>query len=182
MKSTALLMEDHKLMLRVLNVLAEMASSAEREHCVNQEDVKDVVDFLRGFGDRYHQGREEGVLFPALLRASPQQNYEELAGQIFEHNRQRSLIDGLHDSIHTKKTKEFIYCARHLNLMLRSHMEQEDNTVFRLVDSTLSAAEDEQVAKDIGVYDQYWQDHELFGLLRRLERLEEKYFKKTRAS
>jgi hemerythrin-like domain-containing protein len=179
MKSTALLMEDHRLMLRVLDVLAEMASRAEREHYVNPEDVAGVVDFLRGFGDRYHQGREEGVLFPALLRVSPQRNYRELSGQIFEHNRQRSLIEGLHDSILTKKAKEFIYCARHLNLLLRAHMEQEDNTVFRLVDSTLSAAEDEQVARDMKVYDQYWQDRELSGLLLRLEKLESKYLNKA---
>jgi hemerythrin-like domain-containing protein len=181
MKSTALLIEDHKLMLRVLDVLDEMASRVEREHDVNQEDVEDVVDFLRGFGDSYHQGREEGVLFPALLRASPEKSYHELCGQVFEHNRQRSLIDGLQDSILTKKAKEFIYCARHLSLMLRAHMEQEDSTVFRLVDSTLSAAEDEQVATDIKVYDQSWQDRELSGLLRRLEKLEAKYLKKARA-
>ena len=181
MKSIALLMEDHKVMLRVLDVLAEMASRAEREQYVNQEDIKDVVDFLRGFGDSYHQGREEGVLFPALLRVSPQQNYHELSGQVFEHNRQRSLIEGLHDSILTKKTKEFIYCARHLNLLLRAHMEQEDNTVFRLVDSTLSADEDERVARDLKAYDQSWQDRELSGLLRRLEKLEAKYFKEVRA-
>ena len=47
--------------------------------------------------------------------------------------------------------------------------------------STYSADEDERVARELKVYDQCWQDRELSGLLRRLEKLEAKYLKKVRA-
>src|SRR4029450_4423654 len=104
-----------------------------------------------------------------------QKNYQRLCGLIFEHERQRSLIEGLHDTVFTKNSKDFIYYAKRLNGVLREHVRDEDETVFPLVASTLSAADDERVALEMKAYDKAWQAKELQGHLQRLSDLVSKY-------
>ena len=54
-------------------------------------------------------------------------------------------------------------------------MREEEDTLFPLVQSTLSAAEDERVALELETYDTAWQEKELSRQLRRLADLELKY-------
>lgn len=180
-RSTALLLQDHKRLLQVVNVLEEMAAGAGRDQNLNETHVKDLLEFLQDFGDRHHQGKEEEVLFPALLQGPAQKNYRELCGLVFEHNKQRSLIEDLQDSALTKKTQKFVFYATRLIGILRSHVRQEEEILFPLVDATLSPADDDRVVKEMKSYDQQWQDRELSGMLRRLDALESKYLRKARA-
>jgi hemerythrin-like domain-containing protein len=179
MKSTALLLEDHKHILRALRVLEEMAALVKRGNKKNDKDVQDVLEFLNGFADRIHQGREESILFPALLRDPGQKNYKELSGLIFEHNRQRSLIEGLHDSIASKEPKDFVYYATRFVEILRHHIQEEEQTLFPLSNSTLSPAEDERIAEGMQNEDRVWQDQNVARLLHQLDYLESKYTAKT---
>jgi len=178
MKSRNVLLADHSQILRALTVLEEMALRVQRWQEPNEKDVKSLVAFLRGFADTHHQGREEFVLFPALLRDCGQKNYRELCSLIFEHNRQRSMIDGIADSMFTRKKKDFVYYANNLVKILRSPLKEEDEFLFPLMELTFSPADDERVAHDMKVYDHQWQEKELPGLLRSLDKLASKYFSK----
>jgi len=175
MKSTTLLIEDHKHMLRALRVLEAISMSAECGHPTNESDVRDIVEFLVGFGDRIHQGREESILFPALLRDNAQKHYPELYGLIFDHNRQRSLIEGLQESMLSKEKKVFVYCARRLVGILRHHIQEEEDSLFPLANSTLSPDEDACVAADMEAQDKAWHDENIPRLFRRLDCLEANY-------
>jgi hemerythrin-like domain-containing protein len=179
MKSTNLLADDHRQILRVLNVLEEMAARVQRGEEPVETDVKRVVEFLEGFGDSHHQGREESVLFPALLRDRGQKNHRELSHMIFEHNRQRSLIGGIADSMLTRKRKDFVYYASHLVKILRTHLREEEDLLFPLIQATLSPNDDEGVVRDMTDYDRQWQERELSGLLRSLDNLESTYCRKA---
>ena len=70
MKSTDLLMQEHKLILRALDVLDAVADSMESTGTADQADVDKVLNFLRWFADAHHQAKEETILFPALKRAA----------------------------------------------------------------------------------------------------------------
>ena len=152
MKATLLLKSDHKQILRALSVLEEMVARVQLGARPDATDVRGVVDFLNGFGDYHHQGREEFVVFPALLRDRGQKNYKELAGMIYEHNRQRSLLEGLQDSLLTRKTADFIYCATTLIKILREHVREEEDVLFPLIDAMFSPSEDERVAQGMTAY------------------------------
>jgi hemerythrin-like domain-containing protein len=116
-----------------------------------------------------------------LLQGPGQKNYRELCTLIFEHNRQRSLIEGLQDSALAKKTEKFVFYATRLTGILRTHIQQEEDILFPLVDATLSAAEDDRVVTAMKAYDKQWQDRELPGLLGKLDRLEAEYLRKAHA-
>jgi hemerythrin-like domain-containing protein len=177
MKSRNLLLEDHRHILRVLNVLEEMAARVQRGQKPNENDVKGVVEFLKGFGDSRHQGKEESVLFPALLRGSGQKNYRELCHLIYEHNQERTMVNRIADSLMPRKTKDFVYFAGHLVTILRSHLKEEDEVLLPLMKETFSAADDERVAREMKTYDRRWKG-DLAGLLLSLDNLESKYCRK----
>jgi hemerythrin-like domain-containing protein len=177
MKSTELLVEDHRHMLAALDILVEMASRSAIEG-LNDADVECVLRFFKDFGDRHHQGIEESILFPAVLQDKTQKNYHKLCGLIFEHNRQRSIMEGLQDSMLTRNKKDFAYYAGSLNEIVRAHIREEEEVVFPLVQSTLSAADDERVVQEMKAYDAVWQEKELAAQVRRLADLELKYLRR----
>jgi hemerythrin-like domain-containing protein len=175
MKSTTLLIEDHKHILRAIDVLERLAACSESGETPSQDDVQDIVTFLKGFVDRFHHGREECVLFPALLSDRGQKHYKELRSLTFEHNRQQFLVEGIQDSARGKNAKEFTYCARRLAEIMREHIKEEATTSFPLVDSTISPATDEIVFRGMKAHDNLWQHNKLPLLLRRLDDLATKY-------
>jgi hemerythrin-like domain-containing protein len=175
MKSIDLLLEDHRHLLLASGILDEMAASVERGQAVREADLEDLLRFFEEFGDRHHQGVEEGVLFPALLLDPAQKHYQRLHGLVFEHERQRSLIDGLYDSLVTKSIKDFSYCARRFSDLLRRHIKEEEETFFPLVKSTLSVEDDHRVEQQMKAYDKSWQESALGSHLQRLSAMESKY-------
>ena len=181
MKSTALLLDDHKYILRVLEVLEEMATRARHGQEPDGQDLKDILEFLERFCDRIHQGREEGILFPALLRDRSQKNYPKLSSLLFDHNRERFLVQGLQESLLASSRRDFVFCATRLVEVLREHINEEEATLFPLADSTFSHADDAQIAADMKGFDKLWQDKMFPALLSRLDELESKYLGKAHA-
>src|SRR2546422_5690958 len=70
MKCTDLLIQEHKIILRAMDVLDHMATRVENSQPVAPEDVETLLRFLRGFADDHHQAQEESALFPELMRTS----------------------------------------------------------------------------------------------------------------
>jgi len=66
MRATEILMEEHRVIERVLDCLERMAELGQEDGHVEAPPARDVVDFLRAFADRRHHGKEEERLFPIL--------------------------------------------------------------------------------------------------------------------
>jgi hemerythrin-like domain-containing protein len=179
MKTTKVLMDEHKHILRALNVLEQMAECAERGETVGNRDVEDILRFLKMFADDHHQGKEESVLFPAMLKASQPVQVAALNQMIFEHDQERSLVEGLEDALRTNQGSEFVYFAERLIHILRTHIYKEDHVLFELADSILSEEQDAQAARELDKYNLAWKEKALDGLLERLQRLEWKYLART---
>jgi len=140
-------------MFRALNVIDAMTARVENGEMADAKDVESVLKFLQCYGDYYHQEREESVLFPALLKASHSKEYEELCTISFEHNRERSLIEGIHESVLTRKACDFVYFARRLSELMRAHIQMEEEGVFRRADAIFDEAGDKCVMQDLVRYD-----------------------------
>jgi hemerythrin-like domain-containing protein len=175
MKSTTQLSEDHLYILRALSVLEQMSAQARRGTRINDADIESLIVFFRAFADRHHQGKEEGVFFPALLKDQGQKHYRDLCALVFEHNRERFLIEGIEDAVRFKKQQYFPDYAERLVRVLRAHIESEEHELFKLAEETLSSAEDEQVAFEMRNYEWLWQQQAIPALIHRLEELEAQY-------
>lgn len=175
MKTTDLLMEEHRHILRALDVMEHMAARADQGERLDQNDVESVLSFLRFFADDHHQTKEESILFPALLKASRAEEHACLCRMTFEHNQQRSLVEGIEDALHTRKGSDFVYYVRRLSNIVRAHIEEEDNVLFKHADALLTAEEDERISREIGSFDSSKRKKTLTPLLESLAALEIKY-------
>src|SRR5687767_6279781 len=102
MKSTRFLTDEHKLILRALDVLDAMVVIGESKGVLDQSDVDRLLDFLRWFGDAIHQAKEEAVLFPAMKAASAAQN-RPIDHMTIEHRQERSLIEEIETTVRLRR-------------------------------------------------------------------------------
>jgi hemerythrin-like domain-containing protein len=179
MKATSVLMDEHKYIIRTLNVLTQMAVNVENGKSPDDRDVEDILLILRQFADDHHQVKEEAVLFPAMIDAMNPTQLDGLRRMIFEHDQERSLVEGLEDSLRTNKGKDFIYFAERLNHVLRTHIYKEDHILFEMAAAAFSAEVDERVARELKDFDAECREKVLAPLLQRLHVMERKYLGKA---
>ena len=165
MKCTDVLMKEHKIILRALEVLDQMASRVAEGQPVDAGDVQALLRFLRKFGDDLHQAKEESALFPELMRTAAA-NQPALKQMLFEHDQERSLVEGLEDSLRTQKGGEFAQLAGRLRDLLRTHILKEDTILFEIVEQSLSPEQDERVTRG---FNQFQISLDFLADLRRLE-------------
>jgi hemerythrin-like domain-containing protein len=165
MKCTDLLTQDHKVILRALDVLEHMARRVENKQAVEPRDVEVLLRFLRTFADDHHQTKEESALFPELMRTSAASEGP-LRQMIFEHDQERSLVEGLEDALYTKKGLDFVQLANRLVALIRCHIYKEDNILFDIVERALSIEQDEVVTRHLN---EFQMDPNHLADLRRLE-------------
>jgi hemerythrin-like domain-containing protein len=139
---------------------------------IDQEDAATLLRFIRRFADEYHHLKEEGALFPEVMRTSEAQGGP-LRHLLFEHNQERSLVEGLEDALHTGKSSDFVLFANRLTDRVRNHIEKEDGILFPILEVLISNSLDEKVRTQ---FEKCQLDP---GLLDDLRRLESKYLRNT---
>jgi hemerythrin-like domain-containing protein len=180
MRCTELLDKDHQIILRALDVLEQMADEVKKGHSVKPEDVESIVRFLKEFEDEHHQTKEESALFPVLLKnAGPQQS--RLGQILFEHDQERSLVDGLEEALKTQHGKDFVHFAERLITLLRAHIYKEEFGLFGFIERTLSNEEDSRVVVEFARFDEALERGSGNELLNRLQILEDKYLRRRSA-
>jgi hemerythrin-like domain-containing protein len=177
MKSTDLLIQEHKLILRALDVLDAISASMEKTATVEQADVDKVVDFLRWFADSHHQAKEETILFPALKRAAATQN-RPVDHMMLEHDQERSLVEEMEKDLRLANLSGFVSCANRLSSTLRNHIYKEDRILFETVDAVLNVRDDEAVLEQLKHFDTPLDKKALQERLEALRSLEWKYLRK----
>ena len=174
MKSTDLLIQDHKLILRCLDVLENIAMNVQQGGHADAKDVEAILRFFRGFADNYHLAKEESALFPEMLRTAPPPG-SPLHHILFQHDQARSLVEAIEEALLTQQAAEFVEFARRLLNLVRQHIETEENVLYDIAARSMTPEQDERIASDLSTFEM---DP---GYLADLRRLEWKYLNKTTA-
>ena len=75
MTPTEDLINEHKAIKVMLSIMTKIAENIKANKGYYIKDVEQIVDFLKTFADKCHHGKEENVLFPALVLAGiPKEN------------------------------------------------------------------------------------------------------------
>jgi hemerythrin-like domain-containing protein len=171
-------MQEHKLILRALDLLDAMSASAERDGRVDEADLGRVLDFLRWFGDAHHQAKEERILFPALKKAAEAQN-RPLQHMILEHEQDRALIEKIETAVRVAQIPEFISCANKLSSTLRNHIYKEDQILFEEACRALDAEADDNALSRLSHFETDFDKELLEVTLHNLRSLEWKYLRRS---
>ena len=177
MKSTEFLIQEHKVILRALDVLDGISAVIEKNEAAAHDDVDRVLDFLRWFADAHHQAKEETILFPALRSAAASQN-RPVEHMTLEHDQERFLVEEVEKDLRLAKAGEFVAHANRLSSTLRNHIYKEDHILFETADSVFSPAEDDLVFERLTHFETALDKQVLEEKLRDLRSLEWKYLRR----
>jgi hemerythrin-like domain-containing protein len=155
-----------------------MSTRAIKDGTYNREDVEAILLILRVFGDDYHQAKEEGTLFPVFAAVCDRSEYAAVRHVLFEHEQDRSLIEGMEDAVHRSNAAQFAEYAQRLATILRNHIYKEDNILFEKINGALSKDDDARVVRDFEGFDREFQKKEQ-EIMHRLRVLEWKYLRKS---
>jgi hemerythrin-like domain-containing protein len=164
MKCTELVIRDHVIIRRALDILDGMVRKLESNQRIEISDVTAILKFLRLFADEYHQTLEEEVLFPALLKAAPDES--RLRHIVWEHGEERRAMACIDDALRSKVGKDFVRNTRRLCHLLRNHFTKEERVLCDVAEQCLSPDQDNAIAAE---FERNWKQPEFYTNLSRLE-------------
>ena len=147
------LKHDHRIIERALRGLDGICLRLRWGERVPLTALSEAVDFMSTFADRYHHGKEETHLFPALERQGIMREGGPLAALEHQHHVERELTDRMVSALEAYKDREpdaamrFHDAARRYTDHLIAHMEREDSILFRIAGEILDVEEKRQLGR-----------------------------------
>lgn len=145
MKATQQLKEEHSAVLLMLQVLEKLVDRLGNGDQTAAKDLPAIIDFLKGFVDRCHHGKEEEWLFPALEAAGIPRQGGPIGVMLQEHEAGRSFIQDMVKTLDRLEAGEGQTALReaaysYIQLLI-NHIRKENEVLFNMADQRLTAAE-----------------------------------------
>lgn len=153
MKATDVLMQEHRVIERVLDALEVAAGHLDRSGPVRPGFFLEAADFIAGFADGCHHRKEEGVLFGAMIESGAPREGGAIDMMLDEHEQGRAFTRTMRDGARrlengdTNARRQVVAAARGYVALLRDHILKEDEMLFPLADEMLSPERHDAVMK-----------------------------------
>jgi len=133
------LMNDHEAILSAIQILDRMIATLDKTSSVDGKDIHDFIGFLKEFADKCHHGKEEGHLFPAMVRAGIPEQGGPIGVMLAEHARGRQFIREMEDAISNNVDYvKFRAAASGYATLLRTHIHKENGILFPMAERVLT--------------------------------------------
>jgi hemerythrin-like domain-containing protein len=142
-----ILMDEHRVIERVLSCLEKLTGRCQTRKRLDAESARQMIAFFRGYADRRHHGKEEDLLFPLMTERGVPTEGGPIGVMRYEHERGRDHITAMEQAIdgaaegRQADLDAFIEEARGYIGMLREHIQKEDHCLFAISRQVLAAAD-----------------------------------------
>lgn len=158
MQSRGLLMIEHRLIERVIQVVIDGLDQIQSTKTVDPLFIDKVIDFIQMYADRTHHGKEEDIMFAELaqrtLSAHDQQYMNELIEEhVFARKTTKALIDA-NDRYRNGDSSAVPDIMEKLSTLVEfypKHIQKEDKIFFPASRSYLSEEE------DLNMLEEFWE-------------------------
>ena len=134
------LRHDHDAINTAFLILDGMIERFQKNGDLDRVDSLSFIGFLKEFADKCHHGKEEGILFPELIKAGIPQEGGPIGVMLSEHVEGRRLIKEMEESVGQKPDlTKFINSAHQYESLLKNHIQKENNVLFPMADRTLDS-------------------------------------------
>ena len=153
------LMSEHRLIERALDSLVAFADEVSRKTTDEKEELGRYVTFIRAFADAYHHGKEEDILFAAMVEAGFSRESGPIAVMLWEHDQGRAhvrALAGLAAQAGPWTAEDRQGLAEHANgfaMLLRQHIHKEDAILYPMAEQRLPRAVMARVCLDCEAYE-----------------------------
>ncbi len=154
MKATEILMEEHRVIERVLTSLETMANRVASGKNAQPGFFLEAADFIKGFADGCHHRKEEGVLFIAMEKAGIPKQGGPIGVMLAEHEQGRAFTRGMGEAAQRWQAGDqsartaVVQNALGYASLLHQHIFKENNILFPLADRTIPLERQEKVVAD----------------------------------
>ena len=138
------LMTEHRLIEQVLDALVGFADGIRRRGTTEKEELARFVQFLRDFADGCHHGKEEGVLFAAMVDHGFPREGGPIAVMLHEHDQGRGLVKILRERAEQPTPwndgdrQEIAAVADGFAQLLHAHIHKEDAILYPMAEQHLA--------------------------------------------
>ena len=154
MTPTEILSGEHRLIVAVLDILEEAAERLDNGDTVNPEFFIDAAEFVAGFADKCHHGKEEDILFVAMTARDMPQDSGPVAVMLHEHELGRRYTAAFRSAAEQMQAGDESAADEvvrnvfgYVNL-LREHIMKEDNILFPMAEQIIPADAMRQVDEE----------------------------------
>lgn len=151
MKATRILMEEHRVIERVISAMQTAAARITQGDEMRPAFFINAALFITNFADGCHHRKEEGVLFVAMNESGIPTHGGPIGVMLAEHEQARAFTREMRDA--TRKWNagdrsartEVVQNALGYVALLRQHIHKEDQILFPMADRVISAERGEKV-------------------------------------
>jgi hemerythrin-like domain-containing protein len=146
-KAIEVLMNEHRLIERVLGSLETFAVAVEGGLAPERAVLSDYSAFFRDFADACHHGKEEDVLFQRMVERGFSRETGPLAVMLHEHTVGRGHVSALRQvgggagPIVAVETRLVLENAGAFIPLLRAHIQKEDRILYPMAVRLLTGPE-----------------------------------------
>ncbi|MEA4825291.1 MAG: hemerythrin domain-containing protein [Clostridium sp.] len=145
MDAIEIMVEEHKNIERMLQVIRKMCIKVLNNDNVNYNDFYRVIDFVRNYADKHHHSKEETILFGKL--SAGENNHigkVSVEGMLVEHDLGRLYMMNLEAALKKYENGDkdsrvdIIANAIGYTDLLKRHIFKENNALYKFARKTLS--------------------------------------------
>jgi len=141
---TALLRQEHELIVEVAGALGvRIAGHNELDY----DNLDRCVTFFRLYADACHHGKEENMLFPALVANGLPQEAGPIAVMLMEHDEGRKLVGAMADSATAARAGEpgaaeaLVAASLGFVDLITTHIAKENSILFEMADNVIEGSD-----------------------------------------
>ncbi len=170
---------EHANILRMTQVMRRMALRMMEEKTLFVDDIRLVIDWIRGYADKHHHGKEEVILFDEMVKELGDVGERLIRGAMYiEHDAGRYHVSQMEEAVnHFEEGNEEVFLDGITHVLgyaelLKRHALKENEVIYpfglRSLDEKILDSVDERTKK-------FEEDFSADEYLEQLEQLEEKY-------
>jgi hemerythrin-like domain-containing protein len=157
-----ILLDEHKVVTRVIDLTEEIRDRLQHEKDVPATVFWKLVDFLYNYGDVIHHSKEEDVLFAKMQDYAdklPTAVKDQIGVLIEQHLQALDLANEMHKAIRDYKRgnpgarKRILQAVKSYVELMRPHFQSEENDVFPTMVKVLSKADKDRMKADFDRFD-----------------------------
>ncbi len=137
------MMNEHRAIERVLDALVAFAEEVQRKGATDKEELVRFVTFVREYADAGHHGKEEDILFRAMVEHGFPRSGGPIAVMLQEHDQGRGLVGILKARAEQAgpwsddDRQEIVQVASGFSRMLHAHIHKEDAILYPMAEQHL---------------------------------------------
>lgn len=154
MRPTEILMDEHKAILRLLDVLRKLSQNIQNGNSVSVDIMEKTVDFIRTFADKCHHAKEENVLFKFMEKRGMPRYGGPVEVMLMEHDQGRNYVSKMAEAVEEIKqgnssaSSKYAENAMNFADLLTQHIYKEDNILYPMSEQMMEDGDEKKLLEE----------------------------------